>query len=248
MQWCNIMKPERTQDLRISEYSMEELTPVVVKKNKTAGNFPQNFKAHKDKDLEPIEEQTDRIGGKLSAIERDAYEKGFASGEQAGREIGLKTLEGMTQRLKKLLIALHHHKENVLKASEEDILLLVLAVANRVLGQELSQNQEYVTDTIRKAVQIIGRNESITIRIHPETLEKLRNDRPETTQLFQEFQDIKLEPDLSLIPGECVVESNQRMIDARVETQISTVAKKLKTMAVLERDEERNKMSDREDQ
>ncbi len=236
MQWYKIRKEDVSQDLCISEYALEELTPVVRENNESVGIRSIHFQDHTRNRPDQVGEQTGQIGGKLSAIERDAYERGFASGEQAGQELGLKKVEGASQRLKQLLDALNHYKESQFKASEEDILVLVLAVARRVLGRELHQNKEYVTATIRKAIQIIGQNESITIRIHPETLERLGSDCAEMTQLLQEFQNINLEPDGSLTSGECVVESNSRMIDARIESQISIIAQELKAMDSLEND------------
>ncbi|MFQ5579651.1 MAG: FliH/SctL family protein [Nitrospiria bacterium] len=238
MQWYKIMKPERTEDLCISEYSMEELTPLVIENNEFSRRKSPGIQDPNKGNNPQEEEQANQIGGKLSAIERDAYARGFASGEQAGHELGLKKVDGMLQGLKQLLDALNDHQENLFKRSEEDILVLVMATAQRVICEKLSQNQEYVINTIKKAAHIIGQNESITVRLHPKTLEKLSSDLPEMTQLFKAFKTIQLEPDVSLLPGECTVESSHRMIDARIESQISTLAKALSTMEPSEDDEQ----------
>lgn len=212
MPWFKIMKQDGLEDLRISEYSLEALFPV------------QN---HKENHSREADEQPAPIGGKLSAIERDAYERGFASGERAGRELGLKKVDAQYRHLEELIEIISHLQEEILKAATDDILTLTLAISQRVLHQELSHRWEYINGFIREAIKKIGPADSIKIRIHPQNIEKLTSERPELIELVQGLKSINFQPDENLLPGECIAESRHRTVDARLESQLSIIEQEL---------------------
>lgn len=170
----------------------------------------------------------DQIGGKLSAIERDAYERGFASGEKAGKEFGLKQVEASHQLVTRLIEELQQVKPALLENAEKEILQIAVAVARRILRQEISQNPERLLGSIRAVLQKMGQIETLVIHLHPQDLERLRKERNKVVELVGSVQWFRLEPDANLLQGECLVESNDQIVDLRIDSQLAVIEEELR--------------------
>jgi flagellar assembly protein FliH len=166
-------------------------------------------------------------GARLAAIEQQAYERGFRSGEHAGRDSGLKEVERNYQVLLPLITELKNLKEVLLTAAERDVLAMAIAIAKHVVRVELSQNQEVVLGYVREAIKRVGPTDTILIRIHPKDVERLTLEHAKLLQLSEGIKWLKLEGDARLHPGECVVETHDRVVDAQIESQVSIIEKML---------------------
>jgi len=159
--------------------------------------------------------------------ERQGYEKGFAAGERAGREAGVKQAADAVQMVKRLLEEITAVKNHYAKTIERDIETLALAIARRILRQEIGGRPEWVTDRIREAIQKLGKTDALTIRLHPKDLERLRTNLPGAAELFDGSPRVLWETDAALHPGECVVSTQERIIDARIDSQLEIIHGKL---------------------
>lgn len=201
-----VVRSGETNEKGVSAYTLREVSPAL---------------SH------PSSSLPDQIGGRLSAIERDAYERGFASGERAGKELGLKQVEASHQLVARLIEALQKVKPALLENAEKEILQIAVAVARRILRQEFSHNPEHLLRAIRAVLQKMGQIESLVIRLHPHDLERLRKERNKVVELVGNVQWFRLEPDASLLQGECLVESNAQIVDLRIDSQLSVIEEEL---------------------
>lgn len=201
-----VVRSGETNEKGVSAYTLREVSPAL---------------SH------PSSSLPDQIGGRLSAIERDAYERGFASGERAGKELGLKQVEASHQLVTRLIEALQQVKPTLLESAEKEILQIAVAVARRILRQEFSHNPEHLLGAIRAVLQKMGQIESLVIRLHPHDLERLRKERNKVVELIGNVQWFRLEPDASLLQGECLVESNDQIVDLRIDSQLSVIEEEL---------------------
>jgi len=178
---------------------------------------------------DPEAAESKKIGGKLSKIEREAYEKGFSAGEEAGRALGLRKLDPTEKILLKLIEEINRFKANILTEAEEDILTIALAISRRIIGQEIKENPEIILKNIQKAIEKIGETEKLVIRLHPEDLEILARDADEV--IYPENKNIALRFEASavLAPGDYIVEGEERMIDGRQKNQFKILEALLRT-------------------
>ncbi|MBI3802995.1 MAG: hypothetical protein HY282_04465 [Nitrospirae bacterium] len=204
MLWSKVVRAKEIEEEGVSTYLLKEVSP--------SG---------------PGQSPADQIGGKLSAIERDAYERGFASGEKAGREFGLKQIEATHQLLSRLLEELQAAKPALLKNAEKEVLQLALAVARRILLPEISQNPEHLLGSIRTAIQKMGQIETLVIHLAPADLDRMRRERDQITEWAGKIAWLRLEPDVNLHPGECMIESNDQVVDLRIDTQLAVIEEEL---------------------
>jgi len=182
---------------------------------------------------EPVDLLEERIrvpyddqGKRLSAIEEEAYRRGFEAGEAAGRAQGLKTVEENHAILLPLITEVKRLKEVVLCAAEDEIVKIALAAAKQVLRQEM-QHPELLLEYIREAIRKIGQAQTLLIRVPEQDLERLTRERAQLIQLAEGVDWLKIESDRYLQPGECIVEANDRVIDSRLESQMAAIEKGL---------------------
>lgn len=209
MSLSRVVRSGEMNETGVSAYTLREVSPAA---SQTASSLP------------------DQIGGKLSAIERDAYERGFAAGEKAGREFGLKQVEASHQVVTRLIEELQKVKPSLLKNAEKEILQVAIAVSRHILRKEISQNPERLLGTIHAALQKMGQIETLVIHLHPQDLERLRRERNKVVELVGNVQWFRLEPDAGLLQGECLIESNDQIVDVRIDSQLSVIEEELRKM------------------
>lgn len=171
----------------------------------------------------------EKIGGKLSKIEREGYEKGFTAGEEAGRALGLSKLDPTEKILLKLIEELNHLRATILEETEEDVLTIALAIAHRITGQQVRENPELILNNIQKAIKKIGKTEKLIIRLHPEDLELLSQDADAMIHAQNKNIALQFETDTRLAPGDYIVEGEERMIDGRQQKQFEILEALLRT-------------------
>ncbi len=160
---------------------------------------------------------------RLSAIEQKAYKEGLSLGEKAGRDHGIQKVMSLQETLQGLLQELNTLKQDILKSSNKEIFTIALAVARRILRKEITHDTEKIKSYIHDAAQKMGKIESMLIRLHPQDLERLSQERAEILQQIDGLQWLKLEPGPELMPGECIIESQEQIIDARVDSQLLAI-------------------------
>ncbi len=167
-------------------------------------------------------------GRRLSAIEQEAYRRGYLAGEATGRAEGLRSLKEVEEVLLSIITEIKHLRESVLTAAEREILAIALATAKRVLRHEMAQSSEGVLGYIREAIAKVAPTQTVAIRVPPQDVERLTRERTQLVQLAEGVTWLKIESDPHLQPGECLVEGQERTVDARLDAQISAIEKGLK--------------------
>jgi flagellar assembly protein FliH len=159
-------------------------------------------------------------------IEREAFEKGFASGEKAGYETGEQKAAVFLDRLEKLFGEIFSLKEKIISELEPQLVLLSVGLARRILKEELKVTPEIIEQMVKKAIKEISPIGPITIKLNPFLYERLNKKKSE----FQEiFPDLIFEMD-SKAPSEGAVVSNPfQEIQTDLDFQLSNVVEELRS-------------------
>jgi flagellar assembly protein FliH len=167
--------------------------------------------------------RTDKIN--REAIEREASEKGFASGEKAGYEMGEQKSAVFLDQLEKLLKEIYALKEKMGSELESQMVLLSIAMARRILKKELKMTPEIVELMVKEAIKQVGPIGPITIKLNPSLYDRLDEKKKE----FQEiFPDLVFELDNKVPEGGSVVRSPSREIQTDLDFQLSNVVEDLR--------------------
>lgn len=169
-----------------------------------------------------------KVGGDVVAIEREAYEKGFASGEKAGFELGRQKAEVLFQGLGGVLEDLSGFREKLLKRCEGEVTELVLAIARKVIQRELELKEETVIDTVRAALAAVVASGRVVVKVNSKDMEVLSGHREELVRYSDGVKEMVLESDDTVSRGGCVIETNYGEVDATIDGIYSEIEERLR--------------------
>lgn len=157
-------------------------------------------------------EQTQR---RLAELEREAFTKGYASGEQAGLEAGNTRADAMLRRLAETLTEIDGLRAQMVAQTERQMVQIALAVARRILRREVSIDQDLVVALARVALDRLGDQASATIRLNPDDYAGI------TARRGAEWAGTRVSvvPDPAVSRGGCRVESELGFVDAGIDAQ-----------------------------
>jgi flagellar assembly protein FliH len=167
---------------------------------------------------------------KIQMVEREAHQKGLSEGIREGREQQKKeTIQGL-QTLNALIRDISGLKTAMLEAAEQQILELVLAVAEKVIHMETTTNRDVIRNVLRAAMKSIVDRENMKIRVHPQDFQYMLEIKSDFLKNFDGIKNIVFEEDASITRGGAVVETMFGEVDARVDQQYNEI-KSVMTLA-----------------
>jgi flagellar assembly protein FliH len=167
--------------------------------------------------------EADAVMAALAAAEADADALRAAAREEGlheGREEALAALapgvEALSQAVEALQVS-QHERAARLEAHAVDLALLL---AEKVIGGALAVEPARVVEAVRGALRGIVERERITVLVHPEDLELVRDamDGLRTTLGGIEHTEVQAERRVSR--GGAIVRTPDGDVDARVETKL----------------------------
>jgi len=180
------------------------------------------------------------LGGQ-KVVKREVYSASVEARELV--ELARKEAEGMLERAReeaqRLLNAsrdqgyqegLAHWNETVtraitardsfLKESEQELIRLAVRIAEKVIGAELRTDPEAIVNVVREALKSVRRERSLTIQVHPDHVDELRQRLSRLQEAVGAAREILIVGNEKVAVGGCIVESELGTIDARLETQL----------------------------
>ena len=194
----------------------------------SASSDPRAKVGHLLKEVEERERYVKQIAEKTDKLEKDAYEKGFAQGEKAGRELGEKRLDSAVKSFTEVLAGVQKLKGELYRESEQDMLRLVLAITRKVVQKEVSTDRGVILNMIKSALKYVADQEEITIRLNPSDLEFAGQHKEET---MKGMKNVTIEGDEEIQRGDAVIKSNRGIIDCGIEKHLQMVEEELRTQS-----------------
>lgn len=151
-----------------------------------------------------------------------------AEGRQAGLDEAEVQLGTLTQSLAAACTEISSLRKKMLERSREDMLRLVLAIAERVVLAELSSHKEVINRTVQQAIQAAVSAEEFHIKINPADLEQVQEHKPLFIASLSGLSNIEFVPDPTVTAGGCMLESPMGRVDATIESQLDEIASSLR--------------------
>jgi flagellar biosynthesis/type III secretory pathway protein FliH len=201
----------------------------IIKAKNTAPYYMPYFESVAVEEKEEITlnqeyEQPEMTMQMIESIEREAYEKGFAVGEKAGLDMGERKASILLDKLESIVMDITSMKEKILKDLEPQIFDLTVAIAKRIVVEELSMNPDRIAAIVKEAMRRIQRTGTITIKLNPTAHAILLKVKPE---LIDIHPDIVFDVDTSA-SAPVVIGPVQEVItdiDAQIKNIIEDIRK-----------------------
>lgn len=157
--------------------------------------------------------------------EREAYEKGFASGEKAGFAMGEQKAALLIERLETIIRDMKAIKDNVIKELEPQIFDFAIAVARKIVIEELALKPEVIVEMVKEAVRKIERIGTITIKVSPSLYELFLKKKTELTEIHPEIV-FDVDPSASSI-GPLVIGPMEEVV-TDIDAQMTSVVEDIR--------------------
>jgi flagellar biosynthesis/type III secretory pathway protein FliH len=182
-------------------------------------------KAGEEKRASDSDKEED-IRDRLARLEREAYEKGFEQGQKDGLALEQRQMEEKGKQLEALFNALNQLKEQIYAEAEGEVLKVGLAVARKIVRNEVKTENRIIEETIRAALKFVVDKSHIRIRISPDDMEEVRAALPSLAAMTKagRFQIVE---DTAIGRGGCILDTGFGRINATIEDQLGMLEKEI---------------------
>lgn len=164
----------------------------------------------------------------LDALEESAWQEGFARGQadgySAGFATGLQQVREEAQRLRSLVEHAARPLAQLDQALEHELVQLALAVAQRLVQDQLAAQPAQVVALVRGALAALnGGAAEVRVLLHPDDLPLVEQQLSPPPEIIS----LRLLADASLARGDCRLLSDGGHIDGRLTTRIAQLQAEL---------------------
>jgi flagellar assembly protein FliH len=165
---------------------------------------------------------------KIITIEQETYTKGHEKGEQDALLARNEAQAKFRASTSKILKELEEIRENIYRDTEEEIVKLAVAIAEKIVGRQLDLNPATILDIAMAACSQAKDCKQVIIYVAPEHVEIMRASQDSLAAQLYKTNRLTIISDINIKSGGCRVETEQGCIDATVTTmfkQLEAVTK-----------------------
>ena len=159
----------------------------------------------------------------LEDIKHQAYEEGFAQGEQAGLEEGRRKSQEIIDRMQKILTDVETAWTNLIKTHESRIIELVCKICEKVVYGQAAIDQEMVKRAIIEALGVVPEPVNVQITVNPKDYEYIETVKEDFFSHIKGLKDVSVMPDAAIHQGGCTVKTKFGEVDATLESRLESV-------------------------
>jgi flagellar assembly protein FliH len=163
---------------------------------------------------------------RAEAIAAEARTKAHDEGFAAGRQQADVEMHEMIATMRGLIETASSERHTLFRRAEPEIVRLALGIAERVLHQQIALDRGVVVEMAKTAIERLIERETVTVRVNPADLERLREHREELIAIA-DIRTLRVVEDKRVDRGGVVVETEAGTIDARISTQLDEARKVL---------------------
>jgi len=208
----------------------------VAAKEKRAAALMQKAKAESEKILQHAKNERDRLMAEARQecveLREDAarlgHEEGMRRGEEEGRDEAKKAMKEAIQnankQAEKTLQDAKDATSDYLAKAEDDVTSIALAIVEKILPQHFIDVPQVILPLVQKSLEKVKDQKEINIHVAPDVYDLVLLARDEfRSRLTGTGAELTITSDESLVPGDCVIETPNGGVDARLQTQIELI-------------------------
>ena len=143
-----------------------------------------------------------------------------AAGHAAGTAAADREMSDMMSTMRNLVDMARVERHKLMESAEPELVRLAVGIAERVLHQQIALDRGVVVEMAKVAIARLVEKESITVRVNPGDLERMKEHRDELLD-SGEIKNFRVVEDQRVDRGGVLVETDGGTIDARISTQLN---------------------------
>ena len=176
-----------------------------------------------------IEAARKKAQDEYDIIKNQAYQEGFAKGEQDGLAKFQNDAYQALQSLETMSSSVFDMKKNIIDSATLDIVELVNAISDKVC--HITFDSDMLHKITLDAIKQLNEKENITIIVNPELVDNINALAPTFKEEIPKLETIRVIEDSSVSPDGVIVETLNTRLDSRVSAQIEEIAREMLTGA-----------------
>lgn len=218
---AGIIKADRRSDvattLKSVAFNFEDISTRASDYLSTVRQQAQQIVAQAQQEAEQIRQQA-HVQGRQQAL----HEAQQLVGETLDKQ-----LTTLVPALQEAVDDIRHSKAEWLKHWEQRTVGLASSIAERVIRRELQQTPEITIELIRDALELSMGTGDVTIQLHPEDYESLRDHAVALTNQLTSVGSAKIIPTDDVSRGGCRIVTEFGVVDQTIEAQLERIAEEL---------------------
>ena len=195
----------------------------------------EEAQAEADEIVEAARNQADEIVVEARKQSDDIRAQAHDEGFEAGREEGLLAGEAETAKIREEIEeerrALEGEYENLVKAMEPQFARVVCELIEKLTGVVIADQEELILHLIRCGLSDVRKNtERIIVRVCPEDALVAEAHKKELMEQIEGEASIEIQSQDSLEKNECIIETDNQMLDAGLKTQLDNLVMAVKML------------------
>lgn len=148
-----------------------------------------------------------------------------------GYKAGLEQAESDIVALREKIADFVSAKKEVFEYIAPDILEISVDIAQKIIKREVSQNPQIILDSILDVMKTISKEENrITVKVNPLQADLVKTELPDYISSMGIEAKINVVGDESIAEGGCILNTNNGIVDASLDTQLDIIKEALKGM------------------
>lgn len=160
---------------------------------------------------------------RVAEIEHEAYQKGYDAGREVGFKKGQAEVRRLIDRLGTIVGQAIDVREEIIAASEKQMVDMILMIARKVIKDEVVERKEVVLNNIRESLKRIKDRDRVDIRVNFADLELTTAHKDELIKMMESLRKVNIYEDSRIDRGGCIIETDVGSIDARISTQLKEI-------------------------
>lgn len=223
-------------DVKLDDESLNNMMAEIAAKEQRASDMlndakinaeiiKQEANAEHDKIIEAAKAEAAELKEKAQQEGRlEGFKAGHAEGEQKIREEMQNDLLAANAKAEKTLADAKNAMRDYVQQAENDVITIVMSVVEKILPQHFIDVPQVVLPLVQKAIAKVKDQKEIVIRVSPASYDMVLMARDEFRNILT-YGDatIEIKSDESMQPGDCLLETPDGSVDARLATQIELI-------------------------
>lgn len=146
-----------------------------------------------------------------------------------GYQDGLTQAKADIDEVKNAITSFMSAKQEVFEYIAPNILEISIDIAKKIIKKEIQQDSSIILNNLLEILKGLSKEETkITLKVNPMQASMLKAEIPELLNTAGLEAKVLIVPDETIMEGGCMVTTNNGVIDATIETQLSVISEALK--------------------
>ncbi|MGI9539327.1 MAG: FliH/SctL family protein [Miltoncostaeaceae bacterium] len=152
----------------------------------------------------------------IDEARRSATEEGYAAGYRDGEQ----AIADAVAAARSLIDELEAERQRRPDAAAEDVTIVALEIAARLVRAEVQVHPERVLDVVKGAIRRASQRDVLLVRVHPDDLALVRDATPDLMSQMGGVDRLDVIEEPRVSRGSCVLETPAGDVDATFPTQL----------------------------